>query len=327
MFKTYKYSELDSVVFEIKNNKAVIIPTDTVMGILANNENIIYQIKNRPKNKKIIKFIFNLNDLGTLTQIQKEFVNKFWPGGVTIVKNQISYRMPNDKYILYLLSKCGTLYCSSANISDQQTIIDSNHVESQFSSKKWYFDLVVVEGKPGGNLASTIIDIDNWKILREGEHLVEIQDFINNHNIHNKKFIILYDELCFGYLNAIKEIIDNEKFQLKIMPLNEKNAENLCNEILNNEYTYGVVLTQNPNKWDILFNKHYLIRSAIIYDNQISELSRLHDDANIGIFDFSLFDYDTNLENIKNFVITNFEGGRHLERVQTIIDYEKKWKN
>ena len=77
MFKTYKLNELDSVVFEIKNSKAVIIPTDTVMGILANNENIIYRIKNRPKEKKIIKFIYNLAELGELNTFQLRFINTF----------------------------------------------------------------------------------------------------------------------------------------------------------------------------------------------------------------------------------------------------------
>ncbi len=325
MFKTYKLNELDSVVFEIKNGKAVIIPTDTVMGILANNENIIYKIKNRPKEKKIIKFIFNLSELGELSELQLKFINKFWPGCVTIVKNKVSFRMPNNKCILYLLSKCGSLYCSSANVSGEETIIDSSHVLTQFNVNKFYYDLVVVEGKPNGKLASTIVDIDKWVILRKGEKYNQVLDFIKN-NVKDEKIIILYDELCFSYLNLIKKIIENQNFKFKVMPLNKDNMDKTCYEICHDSSIIAIVLTQNLNKWDILFNNHYLIRSAIIYDEQISKLSREHDDANVGIFDFSLFNTETNLNNINNFITSNFEGGRHIERVQTIIDYENQKK-
>lgn len=326
MFKTYKNNELDSIVFEIKNNKAVIIPTDTVMGILANNENIIYQIKNRPKNKKIVKFILNLKEIGTLSDTQKKFINLFWPGEVTIVKNKISYRIPNDSNILYLLSKCGSLYCSSANLSDNNTIKDSSEVNTQFDEKRWFHNLVVLEGRPLGLEPSTIIDIDKWEILRKGSKINEINEFIKNYVHKNKTFEVLYDELYFGYIPKIKQLIINEQFKVEFKPLSEETIDQMSKNILNNNNYFGIVLTSDLNKWDILLNKKYLIRSAIIYHHDIASLSRQHDDANVGIFDFSLFDFDQNFTNIKNFIITNFEGGRHTERVQTIINYEKEWK-
>lgn len=324
MFKTYKSNELDSLVFEIKNNKAVIIPTDTVMGILANNENIIYQIKNRPRHKKIIKFILDVNEMGSLDTAQIQFVNKFWPGGVTIVKNNVSYRMPNDKYILYLLSKCGSLYCSSANISNMETIKDSSDVIKQFDEKKWYYKLVVLDGKPKGQVPSTIVNVDNWTIIREGDNLEEIKSFINDVVNIQKKFIILYDDSYINNLIDIQKILEKEKYNFIINVLNENNVNKMCDQIINNKNTFGIILTSEVNEWDIIFNKHYLIRSAIIYDEQISYLSRNHDDANVAIFDFKLFDKKTNLKNITNFIFANFEGGRHYERVKTIIDYEKK---
>lgn len=327
MFKTYKSNELDSLAFEIKNNKAVILPTDTVMGILANNENIIYQIKNRPRNKKIIKFILDINEMGNLDNTQIQFINKFWPGGVTIVKNNISYRIPNDKYILYLLSKCGSLYCSSANISNMDTINDSNDVTKQFDEKKWYYKLVVLEGKSKGQTPSTIVNIDNWTILREGDKLEEIKSFIIDIVNTQKKFIILYDNLYINNIIEIQKIIEKEKYKFVVNVLSENNLNKMCNLIINNKNTFGIILTSEVNYWDILLNKHYLIRSAIIYDEQISYLSRNHDNANVAIFDFKLFDKETNLKNIINFITANFEGGRHEERVKTIIDYEKKWKN
>lgn len=177
MFKIYSKLEIDSVVFELKNEKAVILPTDTLIGIACLKENLIYKIKSRSRNKKIISLVSNVNNLGQLNERQEAFLNKFWPGGVSIVHNNISYRMPNDEWLLLLLSKTGPLFCSSANISNEEVIKDCADANNVFDSK-WEHDLVLVEGKQNQNLPSTIIDIDNWKILRKGALYEEIKEYL-----------------------------------------------------------------------------------------------------------------------------------------------------
>jgi len=77
MFKKYTYHEIDNVVFELLNQKAVIIPTDTVIGIISKNQNLIYEIKNRPKSKKIITFLADHSQLKDLDESQKQFINEF----------------------------------------------------------------------------------------------------------------------------------------------------------------------------------------------------------------------------------------------------------
>ncbi len=69
-FKTYKYSDINSIIFELMNNKAVIIPTDTIIGILAKDKNIIYKIKQRSTNKKIIRFISDKSEIPNLNKDQ-----------------------------------------------------------------------------------------------------------------------------------------------------------------------------------------------------------------------------------------------------------------
>lgn len=76
-FKTYKYSDINSIIFELMNNKAVIIPTDTIIGILAKDKNIIYKIKQRSTNKKIIRFISDKSEIPNLNKDQINFLNKF----------------------------------------------------------------------------------------------------------------------------------------------------------------------------------------------------------------------------------------------------------
>ena len=78
-FITYKkdLSELNGVIFEIKNLKAIIISTDTVAGIISLNKSLIYQIKKRNKNKKLIKFVSNINQIPNVNETFKKLANKF----------------------------------------------------------------------------------------------------------------------------------------------------------------------------------------------------------------------------------------------------------
>lgn len=182
MFRYYQKNEIDTVVFEIKNNKACVFPTDTVIGIGALDETLLYKIKQRPKHKKIVLLVANSSALGILNDRQKQFLNHFWPGGVTVIHNGVSYRMPNDDWLLLLLSKTGPLYCSSANLSNQ-AVIENTLAANEVFDEKWHFHLVVVEGTKKTDLPSTIIDIDEWKIIRSGCMIDEIKTYLDQEGI------------------------------------------------------------------------------------------------------------------------------------------------
>ncbi|MCB0408812.1 MAG: RpiB/LacA/LacB family sugar-phosphate isomerase, partial [Flavobacteriales bacterium] len=65
-------------------------------------------------------------------------------------------------------------------------------------------------------------------------------------------------------------------------------------------------------------NKHQEIRSALCWQSEIAELARLHNNANILVLPAR---YITNEEAIKCvdvFFNTEFEGGRHTDRVNKI---------
>lgn len=187
MFKEYTIYDLDAIVFELKNQKAAIINTDTIPGIISLEEKNIYLIKKRAKTKKIIKFIKDYTLIPYLTKTEKLFLERFWPGPVTIIKNNVSYRMPNDDFLLVLLSVFDSFYCSSANISNEPVISNIDSANKVFP-KSLFYDLILIktENTNFSNKPSTIINIDNWKIIREGENIVEIKEYLVN-NIFNKK--------------------------------------------------------------------------------------------------------------------------------------------
>lgn len=162
-------------------SKALITQTDTVCGILSIDENLLYEIKKRDSSKKVIKFISNKNLLGKLDDKQKDFLNQFWPGQVTIIKDKISYRMPNSKFLLKLLKEFDYLYCSSANISNEKPIENLSEANVVFKDSKEKIFIHNNLFQKTSKKPSTIIDIDEWKILREGNDLKGIKIFLEGY--------------------------------------------------------------------------------------------------------------------------------------------------
>lgn len=178
------------IIKTLKDGKLVIMPTDTIYGIIgdATNEDVInkvYKVKERPHDKPLLILVSNLSMLHELvTEIPKEtekIINKFWPGPLTILFKKsskvsdaltansawVAIRMPNDKRLLNIMNHLNRpLISTSANISSHDAITNPNQLEEKMKEK---IDLIVDEGTVN-NEASTLITIVNGKIeiLREG---------------------------------------------------------------------------------------------------------------------------------------------------------------
>ena len=65
-------------------------------------------------------------------------------------------------------------------------------------------------------------------------------------------------------------------------------------------------------------NKHQKIRSALCWNKEIAELARTHNNANILSIPSRFVSLKTAIEMVETFIKTEFEGGRHLTRVNKI---------
>jgi ribose 5-phosphate isomerase B len=70
----------------------------------------------------------------------------------------------------------------------------------------------------------------------------------------------------------------------------------------------------------IVANKIRGVRAAHVCSDELVELSRRHNNANIICFGSIYTDEETALRWVKNFISTPFEGGRHSIRVDMIED-------
>ena len=88
--------------------------------------------------------------------------------------------------------------------------------------------------------------------------------------------------------------------------------------INNNEFTYGIVICGSGNGINMTVNKYNYVRAALSWNKEIAELARLHNNANILTLPARFISINDGLEIVKVFLNTDFEGGRHENRVNKI---------
>lgn len=81
---------------------------------------------------------------------------------------------------------------------------------------------------------------------------------------------------------------------------------------------FGVVICGSGNGINMTVNKHQGIRSALCWDKEIAALARQHNDANIISIPARFTSIQQAVEMVDTFINTNFEGGRHANRVNKI---------
>ena len=80
----------------------------------------------------------------------------------------------------------------------------------------------------------------------------------------------------------------------------------------------GVLLCGSGIGMDIVANRYPGVRAALVWDPEIAELSRKHNDANVLVLPARFITEDTGVEILRRWLATGFEGGRHERRVEKI---------
>jgi ribose 5-phosphate isomerase B len=92
----------------------------------------------------------------------------------------------------------------------------------------------------------------------------------------------------------------------------------VANDVLNKQADLGIVICGSGNGINISANKHKGIRSALCWNEEIAKLARLHNDANILALPGRFIDIEEAKRAVKTFISTDFEGGRHQNRINKI---------
>ncbi|HQS04459.1 MAG: ribose 5-phosphate isomerase B [Sphingobacteriales bacterium 17-39-43] len=84
------------------------------------------------------------------------------------------------------------------------------------------------------------------------------------------------------------------------------------------EFTIGILICGSANGVAITANKHQGIRAAICWNEELAELARSHNNANILCIPARFISPELARQICTKFISTAFEGGRHANRVNKI---------
>lgn len=193
---------MNEIVKVIRDGGVVIMPTDTIYGIIADatNEDAIrrvYDVKKRDGNKPILmlvnsyemldKYVMNVND------IERKLIDNMWPGPLTMILKKknvsdlltggldtVGIRYPDNKMLIDIMNEIDVpLLSTSVNVSGEKSATNIEYINEDILSN---VDYVFDDGECNG-VASTIVVVEDKevKVLREGSiKLSEIMDVIKN---------------------------------------------------------------------------------------------------------------------------------------------------
>ena len=95
-------------------------------------------------------------------------------------------------------------------------------------------------------------------------------------------------------------------------------AHPVADAVEKGEYSIGILICGSANGVAITANKHQGIRAAICWNEELAELARSHNNANILCIPARFISQEEAKKICLKFINSNFEGGRHANRVNKI---------
>jgi ribose 5-phosphate isomerase B len=95
-------------------------------------------------------------------------------------------------------------------------------------------------------------------------------------------------------------------------------AHPVAQDVEEQKATFGVLICGSANGVCMTANKHQGIRAALCWQTEIATLARQHNDANVICLPARFADIPQCIDMVNAFIQTEFEGGRHANRVGKI---------
>lgn len=96
----------------------------------------------------------------------------------------------------------------------------------------------------------------------------------------------------------------------------------LAKAVEKGEHEFGIVICGSGNGVSMTANKHRGVRAALCWKPEIARLARAHNDANVLALPARFIDDLMAIETVNTFLNTDFDGGRHKQRVEKISNNE-----
>ncbi len=148
---------------------------------------------------------------------------------------------------------------------------------------------------------------------------------------NNLKIVIGSDHGGFEYKTEIIKELKKDGYEVIDVGTNSKDSCNYAEfaikaalKVSSKEADYGILICNSGEGVAIAANKVKNVRCGIGYNDEVAMLIKQHNNANMISFGAHFTSLDDVIKRIKIFLNTEFEGGRHETRVNTIINFENK---
>ncbi|MEO5572536.1 MAG: ribose 5-phosphate isomerase B [Bacteroidia bacterium] len=139
------------------------------------------------------------------------------------------------------------------------------------------------------------------------------------------KFSIGADHAGYDYKEQLKKYLLEKKFEIMDKGTYSEDsvdypdfAHPVATAVTDKEVDAGILICGSANGVAITANKHHGIRAAICWTNEVAELARKHNDANIICIPARFVSIELAKSMTDIFMKTEFEKGRHERRVEKI---------
>lgn len=141
----------------------------------------------------------------------------------------------------------------------------------------------------------------------------------------SKRIAIGSDHAGFEYKSAIIQSLEEQGYTVQDFgPTSADSvdypdfAHPVATSVEKGENELGVLICGSANGVAMSANKHQGIRAALCWLEEISTLARQHNNANVVCLPARFIDLELAKRITRTFITTDFEGGRHANRVNKI---------
>jgi ribose 5-phosphate isomerase B len=127
-----------------------------------------------------------------------------------------------------------------------------------------------------------------------------------------------YKKAIVHYLEAKGHVVTNYGTDSEASVDYPDFAHPVANDVTEGKADFGIVICGSGNGITMTVNKHQKVRAGLCWTKEIAYLTRLHNDANILSIPARFTSIPQAIEIVDTFLNTQFEGGRHQNRVDKI---------
>lgn len=140
-----------------------------------------------------------------------------------------------------------------------------------------------------------------------------------------KNIAIGSDHAGFELKEKVRKWLEEQQFDMNDFGTHSENsvdypdfAHAVAGEVEDGKYDLGILVCGSGIGVDMAANKHQGVRSALCWNKDIGKLAKSHNNANVVCLPGRFISFDEAKEILETFFSTEFEGGRHQNRINKI---------